>query len=32
MLTGDASPVATAVASDLGIDTVFSDVLPEEPR
>jgi Cu2+-exporting ATPase len=30
MLTGDARPVAEAVASDLGIDTVFADVLPKQ--
>jgi Cu2+-exporting ATPase len=30
MLTGDAKAVATAVASDLGIDTVFAEVLPED--
>lgn len=30
MLTGDAKAVADAVASDLGIDTVFAEVLPEE--
>ena len=30
MLTGDAKPVADAVARDLGIDTVFAQVLPEE--
>jgi len=30
MLTGDAQAVADAVASDLGIDTVFAEVLPEE--
>jgi P-type Cu2+ transporter len=29
MLTGDARPVAEAVASELGIDTVFAEVLPE---
>ncbi len=28
MLTGDAKAVADAVATDLGIDTVFSEVLP----
>jgi Cu2+-exporting ATPase len=28
MLTGDAKAVANAVAADLGIDTVFSEVLP----
>ena len=28
MMTGDAGPVATAVARDLGIETVFADVLP----
>lgn len=28
MLTGDAKTVADAVAADLGIDTVFADVLP----
>jgi P-type Cu2+ transporter len=30
MLTGDARPVADAVAHDLGIDTVLAQVLPEE--
>jgi Cu2+-exporting ATPase len=30
MLTGDAEPVAQAVAEDLGIDTVFAEVLPDE--
>ena len=30
MLTGDAEPVARAVAEDLGIDTVFAEVLPDE--
>jgi len=30
MMTGDAKPVADAVASELGIDTVFAEVLPEE--
>jgi Cu2+-exporting ATPase len=30
MLTGDAEPVARAVAQDLGIDTVFAQVLPED--
>src|SRR5262249_14673915 len=30
MMTGDAEPVARAVASDLGIDTVFAEVLPEQ--
>ena len=29
MLTGDAKAVADAVAADLGIDTVFAEVLPE---
>ncbi len=29
MLTGDAEPVARAVARELGIDTVFAQVLPE---
>jgi Cu2+-exporting ATPase len=29
MLTGDAQPVADAVARELGIDTVFAQVLPE---
>jgi P-type Cu2+ transporter len=28
MITGDAKPVAEAVAKDLGIDTVFAQVLP----
>lgn len=28
MLTGDAAPVARQVASDLGIDTVYSELLP----
>ena len=28
MLTGDAKAVADAVAADLGIDTVFAEVLP----
>ncbi|MFN2564639.1 MAG: copper-translocating P-type ATPase [Gemmatimonadaceae bacterium] len=28
MMTGDAKPVANAVAEDLGIDTVFAEVLP----
>jgi Cu2+-exporting ATPase len=28
MLTGDAQPVAEAVAAELGIDTVFAEVLP----
>jgi P-type Cu2+ transporter len=28
MMTGDAKPVANAVAQDLGIDTVFAEVLP----
>ena len=28
MLTGDAKAVANAVAADLGIDTVFAEVLP----
>jgi len=30
MLTGDARAVADAVAKELGIDTVFAEVLPEE--
>jgi len=30
MITGDAQSVADAVASGLGIDTVFAEVLPEE--
>jgi Cu2+-exporting ATPase len=30
MMTGDARPVADAVAKELGIDTVFAEVLPEE--
>ncbi len=30
MLTGDARPVAEAVAVELGIDTVFAEVLPHE--
>ncbi|MDX1492861.1 MAG: heavy metal translocating P-type ATPase [Longimicrobiales bacterium] len=30
MLTGDAQAVADAVARDLGIDTVFAEVLPEQ--
>jgi P-type Cu2+ transporter len=30
MMTGDAEPVARAVAADLGIDTVFAEVLPEQ--
>jgi Cu2+-exporting ATPase len=30
MMTGDARPVANAVAADLGIDMVFAEVLPEE--
>ncbi|HET7374941.1 MAG TPA: heavy metal translocating P-type ATPase [Gemmatimonadaceae bacterium] len=30
MLTGDARPVAEAVAREIGIDTVFAQVLPEE--
>ncbi len=32
MMTGDAQPVAQAVASELGIDTVFAEVLPERRR
>jgi Cu2+-exporting ATPase len=30
MLTGDARPVAEAVATELGIDTVFAEVLPQD--
>ena len=30
MLTGDAKAVAKAVAADLGIDTVFAEVLPDD--
>ena len=30
MLTGDSSAVAQAVAEELGIDTVFAEVLPED--
>ncbi|WP_349264131.1 heavy metal translocating P-type ATPase [Longimicrobium sp.] len=30
MMTGDARPVAEAVALELGIDTVFAEVLPEQ--
>ncbi len=30
MITGDAKPVADAVAKELGIDTVFAQVLPDE--
>jgi len=30
MLTGDAMPVARAVAEELGIDTVFAGVLPKQ--
>lgn len=30
MLTGDAEPVAKAVAAELGIDTVFARVMPED--
>jgi len=30
MVTGDAEPVARAVAADLGIDTVFAEVLPDQ--
>jgi Cu2+-exporting ATPase len=30
MMTGDAAVVANAVAADLGIETVFADVLPEQ--
>jgi len=32
MLTGDARGVAEAVATDLGIDTVFAEVLPEDKQ
>ena len=32
MLTGDARAVAEAVATDLGIDTVFGEVLPEDKQ
>ena len=32
MLTGDARAVAEAVATDLGIDTVFAEVLPEDKQ
>ena len=30
MMTGDARPVAQSVAQELGIDTVFAEVLPEQ--
>ena len=30
MMTGDARPVATAVGTELGIDTVLAEVLPED--
>src|SRR5205823_10647931 len=30
MMTGDARPVAQSVATELGIDTVFAEVLPEQ--
>jgi Cu2+-exporting ATPase len=30
MMTGDAGPVANAVAGDLGIDAVFAEVLPDQ--
>ncbi len=30
MITGDAKPVADAVAADLGVDEVFAEVLPED--
>ena len=30
MLTGDAKPVAQTVAAELGIDTVFAEVLPDQ--
>jgi len=30
MMTGDSRPVADAVGADLGIDTVFAEVLPED--
>jgi Cu2+-exporting ATPase len=30
MMTGDAKPVAEAVAAELGIDTVFAEVLPHQ--
>ena len=30
MITGDAQAVANAVATDLGIDTVFAEVLPDQ--
>jgi P-type Cu2+ transporter len=30
MMTGDARPVAEAVAAEIGIDTIFAEVLPEQ--
>jgi len=30
MITGDAQPIARSVAEELGIDTVFAEVLPEQ--